>query len=102
MSPKQGSGIIVSLGHRGSCESESDVSKLFSQILCQTARPLHNSARSAASMGSVAIPPRWEDTLVACKWGWRRAGCGPDRALSTSSWSKWHHRSATSQLPHGG
>lgn len=58
-----------------------------------------------AGMGprrAVAIPLRWEEHMAACKCGWRRAGCGPDRALSTSSLSKWHRRSATSQLPRGG
>lgn len=33
MSPLQGSGIVFSLGQQRSCESERNISKLFSQIL---------------------------------------------------------------------
>lgn len=70
---------------------------------CQTTRPLHNSARFPVA--NAALKRRYlpgAPRSLYCKCGCRRAACGPGGALPTSSLSKWHRRSATSQLPHGG
>lgn len=105
MSPMQGSGIVFSLGQQRSCESESNISKLFSQILWGTFQKKrtklwghcvitlscrehgayhcvtrsHNPAEVGGTLGSHVNAGEEEQ--------------GVDRALSATSLTKWHHRS---------
>lgn len=111
MSPLQGSGILFSLGQQRSCESERNISKLFSQISQGTFQKKPNSKAvawlyfpvAATEHKSLPIPPR--DMRSQYRWGVGEGGWGGshlnvgeeewdvDRALSTSSLRKWRHRS---------
>lgn len=122
MSPLQGSGIVFSLGQQGSCESERNISKLFSQILQGTFQKKPNCKAVAWLYFPVVdmehkrrcLPIPLRDMRSQYRWGVGGGDVGShvnvgegewdvDRALFTSSLRKWRHRSElTSQLPHGG
>lgn len=120
MSPLQGSGILFSLGQQRSCESERNISKLFSQILQGTFQKKPNSKAVAwlyfpvadTEHKSLPILPRdmrsqyrWgvgEGGGVTFKCGRRGVGCGQSSLhfiIEEMAPQKW---AATSQLPHGG
>lgn len=113
MSPLQGSGIVFSPGQQRSCESERNISKLFSQILQGTFQNKPNckavawldfpAADTEHKRRCLPIPLR--SMRSQYRWGVGGKGGGVshvnvgeeewdvDRALSTSSLRKWRHRS---------